>query len=63
MDYAIATNRVSVAVSRALPTFGNLQEGVLSDPRALIDEVAICNTVCMHYVCMTSQYPYHACTV
>ena len=55
MREAIATDRVAVAVSRALPTQKNLQEGVLSDPRALIEEVAICITVCMHYVCMTSQ--------
>ena len=55
MEFVDASKLIAAAVLKALPTRINLQEGVLSDPRALIDEVAICNTVCMHYVCMTSQ--------
>ena len=59
MEFVNASKLIAEAVLRALPTRinqeMNLQEDVLSDPRALIDEVAICNTVCMHYVCMTSQ--------
>ena len=50
MEYICATKKTAVAVLKALPTSKNLLQGTLSDPGALIIEVAICNTVCMHYM-------------
>ena len=52
MEYIYTTKKIAVAVLKALPTVKNLEEDVLSYPEALIAEVAICNAVCMHYMCM-----------
>ena len=53
MEYIAATKRIAVVVLKAMPTRMNLAKDVMSDPDALIAEVAICNTVCMHYSYMT----------
>ena len=50
LEYLCSTGRIADAVLKALPTFDNVQKNTLSDPDALIAEVVICNTVCMHYM-------------
>ena len=50
MEYICTPKKLAVTVLKALPTWENLEMDVLSDPDALIAEVAICNTVCMYYM-------------
>ena len=54
MEYISASKMTAVAVLKALSTPTNLEKDILSDPDALIAEVAICNAVYLHYVCITN---------